>query len=240
MAGGPHAELRVAPDLRFLLPARRRGGPVRVPVDGTSSLGHVVESLGVPLPEVGDLHVAGPGDDLQPVTAAYRLRPGDVTVVEPVARPQPLPTSPPRFLLDVHLGALARRLRLLGLDTGYDNEAGDEELVARANAEGRVLLTRDRGLLRRRALGYGAYVRGSRPGDQLHDVLERFAPPLAPYRRCVRCNGPLQAVDKAEVAALLQPGTRRSYDAFTRCVSCGQVYWSGAHARGLQAILAST
>ena len=144
-----------------------------------------------------------------------------------------------RFLLDVHLGALARRLRLVGLDTAYRNDLGDEELVERANAERRVLLTRDRGLLRRRALRQGAYVHGDRPDDQLCDVLGRFAPPLAPWTRCTACNGLLAPVDRAEVEDLLRPGTRRTYDTFARCTVCGRPYWKGAHHRRLEAVVAS-
>ncbi|MFM9372713.1 Mut7-C RNAse domain-containing protein [Streptomyces sp. Da 82-17] len=222
-------------ELRPFLPAKRRGaGPVRVGVDGVSSLGHVVEALGVPLTEVGSLSVAGRGVD-----PAYRPRPGDRVEVRPVRRPQwPRPRSP-RFLLDVHLGALARQLRLLGVDTAYDNDMGDAELVARADAERRVLLTRDRGLLRRRSLWLGAYVRGDDPDRQLADVLDRFEPPLAPWTRCTVCNtSPLTEVRKADVEPLLRPGTRRTHDSFTRCPGCGRVYWRGAHSERLERIVA--
>ena len=138
----------------FLAP-RLRGGRVRVACDGTSTLGHVVESLGVPLPEVGDLAVNG-----RPAGPSFRLGGGDVADAGAVRRPQPLPS--PRFLLDVHLGTLARLLRLLGVDAAYGNDLGDDTLIAQANAGRRVLLTQDRGLLRRRKLWCGAYVRGAR------------------------------------------------------------------------------
>ena len=170
---GAAIRLVVAPELRLFLAARHRGGEVQVNHDGTASLGHVVQSVGPPLTEVGALLVAG-----RAVPAAYRPRPGDVVRVEAVRRPQPLPVDPPRFLLDVHLGTLARRLRLLGMDAAYGPQAEDDELVERAAAEKRVLLTQDRGLLRRRAVWCGGYVYGARPDDQLADVLGRFAPPL--------------------------------------------------------------
>jgi len=156
-----------------------------------------------------------------------------------VARPQRLPLASPRFVLDVHLGALARRLRLVGVDSAYANDAGDDELIEQANEQNRVLLTQDRGLLRRRSLWLGGYVRGARPDQQLRDVLERFAPPLAPWTICTACNGRLSAVRKADVEGLLQPGTRRTYDAFARCPACGQVYWRGAHSRRLEGIVAA-
>ena len=222
----------VADELKLFLRPGHRHAPVPVALDGTSSLGHVVESLGVPLTEVGPLQVNG-----GPVTPAYRPGGGDVVEVGALARPQPVPAS--RFILDVHLGALARRLRLAGVDTAYANDADDDALIEQANAEQRMLLSQDRGLLRRHKLRLGAYVRGARPDDQFRDVLERFAPPLAPRTRCPACNGPLAAVPKAAVDPVLRPGTRRSYQAFARCGICGQVYWHGAHSKRLEAIIAS-
>ncbi|MGY1438723.1 Mut7-C RNAse domain-containing protein [Streptomyces reniochalinae] len=227
--------VRVPRTLRLFLPSRLRREAERAApedglwcaYDGTSSLGHVVQSLGVPLTEVAGLRVDG-----EEVPAAYRPPAGAHIDVEPVVYPQTLPPSapfPPRFVLDVHLGALARRLRLLGVDTAYRNDADDPELVEQANAERRVLLTQDRGLLRRRALWCGAYVRGSGPDDQLTDVLSRFAPPTAPWTRCPACNGTLEPVAKEEIADRLPPGTRRTYDTFTRCTSCARLYWPGAH-----------
>ncbi len=142
-------------------------------------------------------------------------------------------------MLDVHLGALARRLRLLGLDAAWPEEAGDPALVERANAEHRLLLTRDRGLLKRRALWAGAYVRGSDPDDQLVDVLDRFRPALAPWSRCTSCNGALAPVAKDEVRHLLEPGTLRSQDTFVRCLGCGRVYWPGAHVERLRRVVAA-
>jgi uncharacterized protein with PIN domain len=227
------AAIRVASELRFLLPARLRSrDTVDVAVDGTSTLGHVVESLGVPLTEVSDLLVDG-----VPVSARTILRAGDAVDVAPVRRPQRLEDE--RFLLDVHLGALARRMRLLGLDTAYSPAADDPELVRQATLQARVLLTKDRGLLRRHALPAGAYVRGDRRDAQLADVLDRFAPHLEPWTRCPACNGVLVPATLEEVRDRIEPGTRRSYTAFSRCPACGRVYWRGAHARRLEDIVAS-
>jgi len=224
--------LRIAPDLRFLLPAKRRGGVVRVTRDATSTLGHYVEAAGVPLTEVGELRTAGTA-----LPASHRPVAGEIVDVLPVRRPQRAPTAPPRFLLDVHLGRLARWLRILGLDAAYRNDAGDKELADAATREARVLLTQDRGLLRRHDVGCAAFVQGARTGEQLRDVLDRFAPPLDPWTRCPTCNGVLAAVPKQDVLAALQPGTARTYDSFARCGSCGQVYWRGAHARRLEQLV---
>ena len=225
-------ELRAEQSLWLFLAPRHRRPSFTVPYDGTSSLGHLVESVGIPLPEIGELRIGG-----APAADGQRVPPGEPVTVLPVARPQPLPPGQPRFCLDVHLGTLARRLRLLGLDSWYRNDAGDDELIEVAAASGRVLLTRDRGLLRRRAVAFGAYVRGDRADDQLADVLDRFAPPIAPWTRCPACNGPLGTATKAEVEPQLEPGTRRTYQEFARCRECGRAYWRGAHARRLAAVV---
>lgn len=220
-----------APELRVLV-ARRRSAAVH---DGVSTLGHLVESLGVPLTEVGLLRVNG-----RQVPASHVPPAGASVEVAPVGRPQRVPGAPLRFLLDVHLGTLARRLRLLGVDAAYENvDLGDATLAARSAAERRVLLSRDRGLLRRRELWAGAFVYSDRAEEQLRDVLGRFAPRLRPWTRCTACDGRLAHVEKEAVVARLEDGTRRTYDAFARCGACGQVYWRGAHHARLTAIVES-
>lgn len=230
---GPEIHLEVAPELRLFVAHDRRRGRTPVITDGASTLGHVVESLGVPLTEAGQLLVDG-----RPVPASHIPAADEVVDVRAVERPQHVPGAPLRFLLDVHLGTLARRLRLLGVDAAYESEdIGDPALAALSARERRVLLSRDRGLLHRRELWAGAYVYSDRPDDQLRDVLERFAPPLAPWTRCTACNGRLGDADKDSVTDQLQHGTQRSYDVFARCTACDRVYWRGAHHARLEAIV---
>ncbi|MGY1727745.1 Mut7-C RNAse domain-containing protein [Geodermatophilus sp. SYSU D01062] len=233
---GPTITVAVDDALRPLLPARDRASGRRVlAADPDATAAHLVQAAGVPLTEVGELLVDG-----VPLPRDARPPPGATVVVRPAPRPQPLP--PGGFLLDVGLGALARRMRLLGLDAAWSPEArapdaDDAELVAAAVAEDRVLLTQDRALLMRRALPAGAWVRGTSPDEQLADVLDRFRPPLAPLTRCPACNGVPVAVDAAEVAGELEPGTRRTATEFSRCPRCGRVYWRGAHARRIDALV---
>jgi uncharacterized protein with PIN domain len=229
MAEPALAEITVPAELEMFL---RRGRPARVACDGVSTIGHVVESVGVPLTEVGQLLVNG-----RPADVSCRPRGGDRVYVGAVLRPQR--PSPHRFVLDVHLGTVARWLRLVGVDAAYSCDADDDELIEQANADQRVLLTQDRGILRRRALWLGAFVRGARPDAQFADVLDRFAPPLSPWTRCTACNGLLAPAPKAEVESRLEPGTRRSYQVFSRCQDCGHVYWRGAHSGRLDAIVES-
>ncbi|TQF07135.1 hypothetical protein E6W39_04640 [Kitasatospora acidiphila] len=228
----PQITIGFAADLQVFLAAAQRREQSVVRVDGVSTLGHVVESLGVPLTEVGELLV-----DDRPVRPGHIPAQGERVAVRGVERPQRLP-GPARFLLDVHLGTLARRLRLLGVDAAYENlDIGDAALATRSAAEQRVMLSRDRGLLRRRELWAGAYIYSHRPAEQLRDVLSRFTPALAPWTRCTACNGLLEQTAKAAVQERLAHGTERNYDAFAQCTDCGQVYWRGAHHARLDAIV---
>ncbi|MDH6133754.1 uncharacterized protein with PIN domain [Kitasatospora sp. MAA4] len=228
----PEIGISFAPELRLFVAAPRREGRSTVTTDGASTLGHVVESLGVPLTEVGALLVGG-----RPVRHAHIPDGGEEVAVHGVPRPQPL-AGPPRFLLDIHLGTLARRLRLLGVDAAYENpDVGDAALAARSAAEQRVMLTRDRGLLHRRELWAGAYVYSHRPAEQLRDVLSRFAPPILPWSRCTSCNGLLREAAKDSLHGRLEDGTEHAYDVFAECADCGQVYWRGAHHASLNAIV---
>lgn len=230
---GPEIHVEFAPDLALFVPSERRRGATALATDGASTLGHVVESAGVPLTEVGTLVVNG-----REVPTSYVPSADDRVEVRAVERPQRVPGAPLRFLLDVHLGTLARRLRLLGVDTAYEStDIGDPALAARSAAEKRVMLSRDRGLLRRRELWAGGYVYSTRPEDQLRDVLDRFRPELRPWTRCTACNGMLAEATKEEVADQLAGGTRRTYDVFARCTQCGRAYWKGAHHEQLVAIV---
>nr|WP_245839145.1 Mut7-C ubiquitin/RNAse domain-containing protein [Nocardia donostiensis] len=224
--------IEIAPELHTFVAARRRHGPAAARIDGVSTLGHLVESLGVPLTEVGSLLV-----DAVQVPPGYLPRGGETIAVGPKPRPQRVP-GPIRFLLDIHLGTLARRLRLLGVDAAYEKpDIGDAALAARSATEQRIVLSRDRGLLRRREIFAGAYVYSHRPSEQLDDVLSRFAPPLAPWTRCTACNGLLVTVAGDEVRERLPAGTAESFDTFAECSNCGQVYWKGAHHARIDAMV---
>ncbi len=158
--------------------------------------------------------------------------------------PAPPPASPPaeapRFLADAMLGRLARWLRVLGYDTAYDAMAPDPELVARANAEGRVLLTRDRHLLRELEPELALEIRGDAPLEQLREVvaalwLER---PTELFTRCLVCNNLLTDVPDAERDAVVPEQSRGLPGPVCRCPVCGRVYWPGSHARRMRLALA--
>ncbi len=226
-------------ELNQFLTAWRRGKILDVPFEGNPSVKHMIEALRVPHTEVGDIRVNGAQVDF-----SYQVQDGDRVEVFPVvdgaAQEQPLapvpeyrgkPLGMPRFLLDNHLGKLATYLRVLGFDAQYRNDYQDEELAQVASLEGRILLTRDRGLLMRKAILHGYCLRTMYPKQQLVEVVRRFDlwDLIQPFQRCLRCNSPLQPVSKAEVLDRLEPLTKRYYDEFHICPQCKQIYWKGSH-----------
>lgn len=237
------ATIRFYGDLRDLACQLDRSGETQVPVEIRRSVKDAIESCGVPHTEidlvlvngesVGFDHVIGEGDRVSAYPPFETLAVGQLSKV----RPPPLPE--PRFALDVHLGRLAERLRLLGLDTRYANDATDDELAAVSVADQRWLLTRDRGLLMRAAVVHGYLVRAVDPTEQAIEVLRRFglADEVAPLTRCARCNGLLERVDKAEIADRLERRTRAEQDEFARCATCGRLYWAGSHRPSLHAFI---
>ena len=233
---GPEIHLSFAPELRLFVAPERRAGRTAVITDGVVHPRPCRRVARRPAHRGGRLLVDGR-------RGARLARPGARASPWRCA-PSPArsrcPGAPLRFLLDVHLGTLARRLRLLGVDAAYESEdIGDPALAARSAAERRVLLSRDRGLLRRRELWAGAYVYSDRPDEQLRDVLGRFAPALAPWTRCTACNGRLErAPTRTRSRDRLEHGTQRTYDVFAQCTDCGRVYWRGAHHARLEAIVA--
>ena len=234
-----HATVRFYGDLAEVAWDADRHGLAQVPIDRPRSVKDAIESCGVPHTEIDLVLVNGTS-----VAFTHLVSAGDRIAVYPMfvdldvpslVRPEPLPAV--RFVLDVHLGRLARRLRLLGFDTAYRNDAGDAELAAQSAGERRWLLTRDRGLLMRGAVTHGYLVRSDDARLQVAEVMRRFqlSGQIAALTRCAHCNGLLAPVPKADIEHLLQAGTRRDHDTFAQCSSCGQLYWEGSHAPELQA-----
>lgn len=234
--------LRFDAGLQDLLPRSERSQRVTREVFEKTSIKDIIESCGVPHPEV-DLIVL----DGQPIDFEFQVdAPAEVTVLGCRSSPSVFPEDRlqwkqfDRFVADVHLGKLTRNLRLLGVDVAYTANADDSELIAIMEAEDRALLTRDRRLLMHRVVRTGYWPRSDIAEEQTIEVARRFElipRLLAPYSRCLRCNGLLADTAKEEIASRLEPLTKRHYHDFRRCLQCGQVYWSGSHAGRLEALI---
>jgi len=229
------AQFRFYEELNDFLPRHQRKHDILFSFTEHPAVKDPIEALGVPHTEVDLIIVNG-----QSVGFDYRLQQGDRVAVYPVfesldispivrLRPQPLRNT--AFVLDAHLGTLARLLRLLGFDALYRNDFGDQEIIRLALASQRIILTRDRRLLQAKVVTHGYWLRSINPEEQARAVLRRFdlAGRVQLLQRCPLCNGALHSVPKAEILAQLEPLTRQHYEEFWRCSDCGKIYWRGAH-----------
>ena len=229
------AEFRFYEELNDFLKPEQRQQTVVYRFDGHPGIKDPIEALGVPHVEVDLIVVNG-----ESVGFDYRLQDGDRVAVYPVfesldvssaVKLREKPLRKIAFVVDVNLGRLARLLRLLGFDVLFSNVYADDEIVAISEAQGRIVLTRDRRLLYAKAVTHGTWVRSVWPRRQVDEVVRRFdlAGLIRPFSRCAGCNGRIEPVAKDAVADRLEPKTKKYYEKFYRCPDCGKIYWEGSH-----------
>ena len=237
------AQFRFYEELNDFLPPGRRRADFAYSVAGTRSVKDAIEAIGVPHTEIDLILVDGKSVGFDRV-----LRGGERVAVYPVferldiaplqhLRPRPL--RDPRFVLDTHLGKLARHLRMAGFDCLYRNDYRDSELITAAVAEHRIILTRDKGLLKQRLVTRGYFVRHTESEEQLREVVRalQLDTALRPFTRCRECNAELREVPKAEVLERLPEKVRGAYERFQLCPGCGRIYWEGTHYARLRRLL---
>jgi uncharacterized protein len=234
------AFFRFYAELNDFLPSYKKQVEIEHFFTEKASIKDMIESFGIPHPEVDCIEVNG-----KPVDFSYIVQDRDTINVYPFSatnlttatisvRPKPL--SIIHFVLDIHLGKLATSLRLLGFDTLYRNDYEDEELARISSTQNRILLTRDRGLLMRSVVTYGYYVRNTNRQQQIVEVMQRFDlyKLVSPFQRCLRCNGLLESVAKESIIGKLPENIRLHINEFHRCQNCHQIYWKGSHYERLQ------
>ncbi|WP_457566656.1 Mut7-C RNAse domain-containing protein [Caldithrix abyssi] len=235
MAKQKQAVFRFYAELNDFLPGPLRQRDQVYHFWGNPAVKDAIEALGVPHPEVDLILV-----NQRSVDFAYRLQDGDRVAVYPVfelldiqtvTRLRPEPLRRVKFILDCNLGKLARKLRMLGFDCLYQNNYQDEEIVQIALKERRIILTRDVGLLKNRAVTHGYWVRSTRPPAQVKEVLQKFDlfRRIQPFSRCLECNGVIEPVDKGDVEDALPQRVRQTFNTFYRCKRCKKIYWQGSH-----------
>jgi uncharacterized protein with PIN domain/sulfur carrier protein ThiS len=228
-------QLRFYEELNDFLPPALRKADISHRCDRRASVKDMIEAFGIPHTEVDVILVNGRSVDF-----SYIVQDGDrISVypvfesfdISPLLRLHPKPLRTPAFVLDSNLGRLARYLRLLGFDCLYQNDYDDDAVATIAHSEPRIVLTRDRALLQRKIITRGYFVRAVEPRQQVQEVLARFDlyRLVSPFKRCIRCNGLLQAIDKQAIKDRLEPKTRQYIDTFRICPECGQIYWQGSH-----------
>lgn len=209
----------------------------------TPAIKDAIEAIGIPHPEVGAIL-----SNNKAVGFMHPLHDLDEVEVFPYGHTPVLPqgytlTSPytgtERFVLDVHLGKLARSLRMLGFDTLYENNYSDKAIAEIAEKDARVVLTRDIGLLKQKMVQWGYWLRSQRSEEQLAEVIRyyKLRPKFRPLTRCLACNGIIEKTSKESVWDQLPPKTRQYYHEFYQCSSCRRVYWKGSHYERMQAFI---
>jgi uncharacterized protein with PIN domain len=226
------ASFRFHDDLALFVAKEFRGQIFPYACARAATLKNAIEALGVPHTEVGSVLVNG-----APATLQRAVRDGDLIEIHP--RKESGADADARFLADAHLGGLARFLRMLGFDTMHRNAFEDAEIRRLASDEDRIVLTRDRELLKCREIRRGCYVRTLKPEAQLQEVAARYGlGPLArPFTRCLHCNLPLQAIDKAALAHRVPENVLSAHQTFSHCRGCDRVYWPGSHHERMRAAL---
>lgn len=229
------AWLRFSENLRGMVRKAGPDGAVASPVTRRASVKDVLEALGVPHTEIYGLLADGRDIAFETLLVdGMNVTVSGVTGCVDVTRPTLLRPSPfPRlaFTADANVGKLARLLRMFGFDTTYDPHRDDAALAEHAAEEQRVVVSRDRNCLKRNRITYGLWIRANEPVDQLRHVVSVFGrmPAIRPFSRCLRCNAPLETVEKAVIDGTLQPLTRLYYNDFSRCPACKRIYWAGTH-----------
>lgn len=231
------AEFRFYAELNDFLAPPQRYHSLPYRFSGHPGIKDPIEVFGVPHTEVALIIVNG-----QTAGFDYQLQTGDRVAVYPIFTTLPVEIKlrsalpAPRFVIDVNLGKLAKRLRLLGFDCLYRNDYEDWDIVNIAENDQRIVLTRDRRLLFAKRIDHGYWVHAVKVDQQIVEVLSRFNlyGLIDPFARCIICNGELAAVDKQEVLELLEPKTKLYYELFYRCTECQQIYWEGSHIANMQ------
>ena len=210
-------------------------GMAHYPLGRRAAIKDIIEATGVPHTEVGSIvcaaqeltfHFIPEGReqiDVYPFTKAIPVTRATVL------RPEPFPG--PRFLVDINVAKLARNLRMAGIDAASVPDAGIVETACLANSEKRIVLTRNRELLKVRTIAFGQLLRSENPLQQLAEVVQRYGlrGSIQPFTRCLQCNTVLKPVAKEQVIDLLEPLTKKYYDDFKQCASCTRIYWRGSH-----------
>jgi uncharacterized protein len=230
-------------ELNDFPPPERRRREFSTPCARAATTKHMIEALGVPHTEVELILVNGESVGFERIladgdrVAVYpKFEALDIT---PLLRVRPQPLRATRFVADAHLGGLAHLLRIMGFDTLYRNSFGDDEIVALSITDGRIILTRDLELLKRRPVTHGCYVHALKPEQQLREIFTRLdlARSARPFSLCLECNSPLKPLPREAAAGRVPEGVWQRQEHFSTCERCLRVYWEGSHWQRMRALV---
>ena len=237
------ARFRFYEELNDFLPSQRRRRDFDYRCARAATIKNAIEALGIPHTEVELILVNG-----ESVGFEYLMHEGDRVSVYPkfeafdireLLRVRAAPLREPRFIADAHLGGLARLLRMLGFDTLYSNHLSDDWIRTVSRLDARVVLTRDRELLKCRTITHGCFVHALKPHQQLREVVERLQLEVSarPFTLCLHCNLRLAPIPKDAIAERLPPRVAAMHERYAWCLGCDRIYWEGSHWRRMREML---
>lgn len=237
-------EIRFYAELNDFLPHKLRNRPIQHQFWGSPTTKDVIESFGIPHTEIGLVLINRNSEPFDKrlqnghqVSVYPPFKSLDVSKLTKVNRNTP---SKHQFILDVHLGKLSKYMRMMGFDTFYHNQMEDHQIIAVANQEGRIVLTRDIPLLRNGQVKIGYWLRSQNTEKQLEETLNRFQlhEHIKPFTRCIICNGLLKSVHKEDIRQGVPQNVFEKFDEFYQCEHCLKAYWKGSHFKSMQAFIA--
>jgi uncharacterized protein with PIN domain len=229
------AILRFYEELNDFLPPVKRKTDFSYHFFGTPTVKDCIEANGIPHTEVDLILIDGKSASFD-----YHLHGGEsISVypvfesldITPVIRLRPHPLRKTKFICDVHLGKLARQLRMLGFDVYFDKSIDDVKIVEQALKDKRIILTRDQGILKRKEVSHGYWVRSTDVRHQLPEVCRRFDlnSQIKPFTVCMICNGTIVTINKADIQKNIPRRVQLNFDQFFQCTECHKIYWKGSH-----------
>lgn len=140
-----------------------------------------------------------------------------------------------RFIVDHNAGKLVKWLRMMGYDSLFFNGSDDSEMVKQALAEGRIILTRDTAIMKRRVVTNGqlnaVLIESEEPDQQIRQVIGRLELDcqFRPFTLCLECNRVLEERDHDEVRGRVPPYVYKTQQQYMECPACHRIYWRGTH-----------
>lgn len=200
-----------------------------------ASVKDIIEAHGVPHTEVGRIRYDSESVDfgfiperegtlqIDGIRTPFRVN------RESILRPYPLNRI--CFVADVNVIRLGKLMILLGFDVCYDRTLTDDQIAQIAADQGRIVLSRDTLLLKRKNIIYAKRIRENDPYSQLVEVVSFFGleDRICFFSRCMLCNTQLEKVQKRDIINRLEPKTRKYFNTFLQCPGCGKIYWKGSH-----------